>query len=46
MFKNTQQQSQKQTMRLAPQQIQFLNLLQLPIEALEQQIKEIGRAHV
>ena len=40
MFKNTQQQSQKQTMRLAPQQIQFLNLLQLPIEALEQQIKD------
>ena len=40
MLKNTQQQSLKQTLKLAPQQIQFLNLLQLPVDALEQKIKD------
>ncbi len=40
MFKNTQQQSLKQTMKLSPQQIQMLNLLHLPVLELEQKIKD------
>lgn len=40
MFKNTQQQSLRQTMKLSPQQIQMLNLLHLPVLELEQKIKD------
>ncbi len=40
MFKNTQQQALRQTMKLSPQQIQMLNLLHLPVLELEQKIKD------
>ncbi|MBL7814039.1 MAG: RNA polymerase factor sigma-54 [Saprospiraceae bacterium] len=40
MFKNTQQQTFKQTLKLSPQQIQTLNLMQLPLFELEQKIKD------
>ena len=40
MFKNTQQQSIRQTMKLSPQQIQMLNMLHLPLLELEQKIKD------
>ena len=40
MFKNTQQQSLRQTMKLSPQQIQMLNMLHLPLLELEQKIKD------
>ena len=39
MFKNSQQQHQQQTLRLSPQQIQYLNLLQLSVGELEQRIE-------
>ena len=39
MLKNSQQQSQQQTLRLSPQQIQYLNLLQLNALELEQRIQ-------
>ena len=39
-LKNTQQQGTRQTIKLSPQQIQFLNLLHLPLVALEQTIKD------
>ena len=40
MFKNAQQQSLRQTLKLSPQQIQLLNLLYLPTMELEQKIKD------
>ncbi len=40
MFRNTQHHSQKQTLKLSPQQIQMLNLLHLPVIELEQKIKD------
>ena len=40
MFKNTQQHTLRQTMKLSPQQIQMLNLLHLPLLELEQKIKD------
>lgn len=40
MFRNAQQQTLRQTLKLSPQQIQMLNLLQLPVMALEQKIKD------
>lgn len=40
MFRNSQQQTLKQTFKLSPQQIQMLNLLHLPVLELEQQIKD------
>ncbi len=40
MFRNTQQQSLRQTMKLSPQQIQMLNMLHLPLLELEQKIKD------
>ncbi len=40
MLGNTQQQTLKQTLKLSPQQIQMLNLLQLPVLELDQKIKD------
>ena len=40
MFRNTQQQTLRQTMKLSPQQIQMLNMLHLPLLELEQKIKD------